>query len=287
LLYEAAEAASLGGMTVPLDISRLQRSRGEGRLSLRRDAAGQTRLADLHQSGSSKIRLPKAYPPAPLTAVVLNTSGGLTGGDRYTLAVDAGAGTDAVVTTQACEKVYRAADPQTATVSTSIRVGDGATLAWLPQETILFDGGRIARSLEVDLEGEAAFIAVESYILGRTAMNETVRHGTVRDRWRIRRDGRLVHADALTVDDAFARASAGAALLAGARAFATLLATGPGAEARLAGVRAAVGETGGASACDGKLVARIAATDGLDLRTRLVEAVAALGGRPAPSIWHI
>ena len=69
---------------------------------------GRTRIGRLYQEGAAKIRMPRTSAD-PLEAVLINTAGGLTGGDRLDWAVDVGDGASATVTTQACEKVYRAA----------------------------------------------------------------------------------------------------------------------------------------------------------------------------------
>ncbi len=104
----------------------------------------------LEQDGAAKIRLPDPEPGDPPLAVLLNTAGGLTGGDRIETAVESGDGCHAMATTQACERVYRSLGPERV-VENRLTVGEGARLDWLPQETILFEGGRLSRKLEVDL----------------------------------------------------------------------------------------------------------------------------------------
>ena len=100
--------------------------------------------------------------------------------------VSLAAGCRAVVTTQACEKIYRASSGS-AEVRNRIAVGEGGRLDWLPQETILFDGARLARRLEAELAPGAELLLVEATIFGRSARGETVRSGLFADRWRIRR----------------------------------------------------------------------------------------------------
>jgi urease accessory protein len=206
--------------------------------------------------------------------------------------IDAEAGAALTVTSQACEKVYRARDGR-ADVAVSLNAAAGARIDWLPQETILFDGAALARTLEADLAEGARLLAVEAVVLGRTAMGETVRRGTLRDRWRIRRAGRLVFADDLRLEGAVAEIAALAPTLAGGRAFASLLLVADDAERFLAPVRAAMGPpsarmNGGASAFDGKLFARVVAADGLSLRRALLPAIAALrDGAPVPRVWRL
>src|SRR4051812_16068060 len=153
----------------------LQRARGCGRIAVRAEG-GQTRLAKLYQEGCGKIRLPRDARAEGLEAVLINSSGGLTGGDRMAWEAEVGPEARLTLTTQACERVYRARDG-VAEQAVSLTVGADARLDWLPQETILFDGGALSRRLEADLAEGASLLAVEAVILGRTAMDETVRVG--------------------------------------------------------------------------------------------------------------
>lgn len=262
-----------------------QRAHGRGRLTVRHEA-GVTRLVELFQEGSAKLRLPRSRTDA-LEAVMINSGGGMTGGDRFSWTVDVGDGASAVLTTQACEKVYRAEDGR-AEVSARLTVGAGARLDWLPQETILFDRSALTRTIDADVALDGRLLLAESVVLGRRAMGETLTRALFHDRWRVRRDGRLIFADDLRLAGDIPALRVSTPLLGGAGAFATLLLVSADAEAVLSLVRAAIGDLGGASAFDGKLVCRIAAPDGLALRRALLPAIAALsGGRPAPSVWTL
>ena len=260
-----------------------QRAFGRGRLAVRAEA-GRTRLEGLYQEGSAKLRLPRAR-GASLEAVMINSAGGMTGGDRFGWTVEAGPGAHAVLTTQACERVYRAS-ADVARVDVALTLEVGTRLDWLPQETILFDGSTLSRTITADLAQDARLLLCEAVILGRHAMGETFARGAFHDRWRIRREGRLVFADDLRLDDDIPHLIHQPALLAGAGAFATLLLVAPDADTRLDAVRAAIGDLGGASAFDGKLVARIAAPDGLTLRRVVIPALIALGAAP-PAVWTL
>jgi urease accessory protein len=264
----------------------LQRAQGEGRIEVSVEG-GRTRLQRLYQDGCGKIRLPVDRAARSLEAVAINTSGGLTGGDRLVWRATAKAGASLTMTTQACEKVYRARDGHAA-VAVDLDVGSGARIDWLPQETILFDGAALSRTLEADLAADATLLVVEAVVLGRTAMGETVRRGALRDRWRIRREAKLVFADDLRFEGAIADMAALAPTLAGGKAFASLLLVAEDAGRLLDPLRAAIGSAGGASAFSGKLLARIVAADGLSLRRALLPAIAALrGGAPAPRVWRL
>lgn len=240
----------------------------------------------MFQEGCAKIRLPDTF-SNEIEAILINSSGGLTGGDEMEWQAVAGAGTSLVVTTQACEKVYKASSG-TATVTARVSAGPSARLHWLPQETILFDRASLTRRLEADLDVTSEFIAVEAVLLGRQAMGEAMHHGLFRDRWRIRHGGRLVHAEELLLAGEVAELTAKPAVLAGQVAFATLLYIGPLAEALLPKIRAIAGESGGASEWQGKLVVRVSAADGFSLRKILFPIISLLrNGAPVPKVWNL
>ncbi len=230
-----------------------------------------------------------------MEAILINTSGGLTGGDVIEWSVAAADSTRLSVTTQANEKIYKAAS-DTASVSTDITVGDNASVHWLPQETILFDQASLTRRLDVDLAESAEFLAVEAVLLGRKAMGEAVDRGFFRDRWRVRRNGRLIHAEEMRFAGEIERMAEAAAVLSGQVAFATLFYTGPLGDSLLPRLRdclagttgGASSWTGGASHWNGKLIARIAAPTGFDLRKILTPAISVLrNGAPVPKVWNI
>lgn len=258
------------------------RAEGEGRIAVAPGRGG-TRLARLHQRGSAKILCPRHEGPG-FEAVLLNTAGGLAGGDRFKWAAEAGAGARLTLATQAAERAYRAQPSETAMVETRLALEAGARIDWLPQETILFDGAALARRLEVDMAPDATLLAVEPVVFGRTAMGETVRRAAFADRWRIRRGGALLHAEALRLEGPVADILARPAVLGGGAAMATVLLVAPDAEARLEAVRAA---GAAASAWDGRLVARFAAADGAALRRALIPVLMVLRGAALPRVWTI
>jgi len=275
----APSAAAISDLLTP------QRARGEGRLVVsRRD--GTTRLDQLYQDGAAKIRLPHTHDQS-LQAVLMNTAGGLTGGDRLRWHAEAMPGARLVLTTPGCERIYRSLGPA-AVIDTSLVAAVGARLDWLPQETILFEGARLDRRLEVELAADATFLAVEAVLLGRAAMGELARNARLTDTWRIRRDGRLLHAEATRLAaDPLERDSL--SLLAGAAAFATILYVGADAAARLAAIRALPACPGlGSSVIGERLVVRVHASTGLALRRAIVPIVALLAGAGAlPRLWTI
>ena len=278
--------AEMPGQTERSVRGKLQRARGAGRLGMKL-RGGRTVLETLFQEGCCKIRLPKTHGPA-IEAVLINTSGGLTGGDAVEWQARAAAGTKLVLTTQACERAYRSTG-ENARVATSLKVGTGAHVDWLPQETILFEGSRLERRLDVELEEGATFTAVEAVLLGREAMGEAARTAWLKDSWRVFRAGKLVHAEAsrLTGEDGERE---GLSLLAGHNAFATVLAITPDTEEKLEKLRAMLGSSphAAASAVGGRLMLRVLAPSGLALRRILAPAITLLSGAGAlPRLWNI
>ncbi len=268
----------------PSEAPRLQRARGEGRIAVRAES-GATRLSDLYQSGAAKVRLPRRS-LAGAEAILINSAGGLTDGDRLAFHVAAEAGAALTVTTQSCERIYRSLGGR-AEVDIRLTVGPGARLDWLPQETILFDRSSLERRLKADIAEDGTLLAVEAVIFGRTAMGESVGQGAFHDRWRIRRGGRIFFADDVAFRGDLAEQLRHNAILAGATATATLFYAGEDAERHVDAVRAALGERGGASAWDGRLLARVVAVGSLELRRALVPAIAALrDGAPLPRPWQ-
>jgi len=225
------------------------------------------------------------------TAIVLNTAGGIAGGDSLRQSFRWESGARAVVTTQAAEKVYRKlAGLPAATSDTMLHVGPGAYAEWLPQEAILFNDSHLRREARVLLDAQASFLGVEAVIFGRAAMGEAVRVGSLTDRMRIWRDGRLVYADALQlggeVDQLLHRAAIGS----GMRAMAVIVHCAPGAPALLEALRASLAGAKGraaASAWNGLLAVRLLAPDGESLRHDIAAALAVLRkGRPLPRVWR-
>jgi urease accessory protein len=248
-----------------------------------KNVAGKTRRGQLHEAGSLRVRCPGA-PAAELEAVLINTAGGVAGGDRFALDIAAGKDTRLVVTTAAAEKVYRTLGPES-TIDVKLDVAAAASLAWLPQETILFDRARLARSIEVSLAADARLLMAEAVVLGRTGMGESVEQGALTDRWRVRRAGKLVYAETVRLDGAIAQRMAAAAVGRGGAAIATVLIV-PGDDAIVAAIRATqehfAGEVG-ASAWNGIAAVRLVAADGAALRRDLIRVMTAV--RALPRIW--
>jgi urease accessory protein len=246
---------------------------------------GRSFLAALGQRGGLRAKMPNRRDGA-VEIVMVNTGGGVAGGDRHDIRVVAAAGADVVVSTVAAEKLYRS-DGATARIAVSLAAAAGARLAWLPQETIFHDGARLERRLDVDLAAGAEITLAEMLVFGRTAHGEHPGSIDLADRWRLRCDGRLVFAEALRLAPDFQRLRHDPAVFAGANAVATIVQSGPEAGSRLDAVRAVLpaGAAAGASAWGGLLVVRCVA-DGAEMLRRIVApALAVLTGRPVPRVW--
>jgi urease accessory protein len=210
----------------------------------------------------------------------------MTGGDRFGLELSAGENANLIVTTAAAEKVYRSNGPDT-TIDVRMCAEKGAAITWLPQETILFDRARLSRRIDVDLVANASILLAEAVVFGRAAMGETMQQGRLIDRWRIRRDGRLIFAETLRLDGVIEATLAERAVVAGNTAIATIVIS-PAGDTEVAAVRELqdqfLGEVG-ASSWNGLAVVRLCAKDGAALRHDLIMVLTALSPHPLPRLW--
>jgi urease accessory protein len=288
---EGGSAAGEDTRVLPGTVPGLRRIRAQGVLRCRfaRQPRG-TEAMELRESGGFRIRFPRnhAGPDAACEAVMINTGGGMTGGDSLavTLALDPGA--RAVATTQSAEKLYRAEGDPTR-LDVVMGLGSRSELAWLPQEQILFSGARLVRRFACDMPDDATLTLAETFVFGRIAMGEKLGDGLVDDRWRIRRGGRLLYAETTRLDGALHPLLQRPALGGGARAVATVLHVAPDAESRLDAARAALADAVsdcGASAWSGMLVLRFAAAEPACLRSDLARFLNRFRAVPLPRVWQ-
>ncbi len=262
-------------------------NRAVGRVALAVAAAsGGSRRTRLHEAGSLRVRFPNGDRKTALDAVIVNTAGGVAGGDRFDIDITVGASARLTVTTAAAEKIYRSLGPD-AEIGVKLDVCRGGALAWLPQETIVFDRVRLRRTIDVELARDATLLLAETVIFGRSAMGENVEQGYFFDRWRVRVDGALVFAETIRLDGEIAQRLARRAIAGDGVAVASVLKI-PGDEADVAAVRALqqgfAGEVG-ASAWNGLAVARLVAHDGAALHRDLLRVLPAFGSGPLPRLW--
>jgi len=280
-------------LTPPLD-SILERCRGVAEIGFAPAGAdGASYCAHLYQETPCRVLFPRAESGDPISAVLLTTSGGLTGGDELRILVGAQAGARALVTTQAAEKIYRSMGTA-CTIDVALEVNEGAWLEWLPQETILFDRARLRRRNSAVVSAGGRLLAAEMLVFGRTSHSERFSEGYLDDRWLVRYAGRLAWADAIHLADNIARSLDHPAGFDGAVALATVIYVADDAASTLDTARGFIGDSvsrAGATVVNGVLLARFLGRDALALRRDLAKFIAgfraAVGGLPArlPRVW--
>ncbi len=246
---------------------------------------GVTRRGDLHESGSLRVRFPSPEQEG-MSGVFVNTAGGIAGGDRFDIDITAGAGARLTMTTAAAEKVYRAAGPA-AQLNIALKAAAGSRLAWLPQETILFDRARIVRRIDIDLAADASLLLCEIVVFGRAAMGERMLHGEFVDRWRLRRGGKLVFAETIRLDGDIGEKLARPAVAKGGVAIGTALIV-PGDQALVERIREASESFGGEvgiSGWNGFAMARFCAQDAARLRADMMTVLGRASGMALPRLW--
>jgi urease accessory protein len=261
-----------------------QRARAEARGAFARVGA-RTEPERLFETGGLRWRFPRSS--SPCEVAIVNTGGGVAGGDSYSMSLALREGAEVEATTPSAERIYRSDGPAAA-ITTRLALAASARLFWLPQETLMYEGARLERRLEVETSGGASFIIAETLVFGRLAMGESQIDASIRDSWRVRRDGRLVFADETRLEHAGATLDR-RAVGAGARALSTIVASAPDIEVRLPDLRAALDTESsavesGASAFDGLIVVRLLAASSDRLRAALLASIVALGGRK-PRLW--
>jgi urease accessory protein len=246
---------------------------------------GVTRRRHLHESGSLRVRFPSPEADG-LSAVFVNTAGGIAGGDRFDIDIATGEQSRLTVTTAAAEKIYRAAGPA-ARLNITLKAAAGSHLAWLPQETILFDGARVSRRIDIDLAVGASLLLCEIVVFGRAAMGERMRHGEFVDRWRLRRGGRLVFAETLRLDGDIGEKLTRPAIAKGGVAIGTALIV-PGDAAlvdRIRELSESFGGEVGISSWNGFAMARFCAQDAARLRADMMAVLGRASGAALPRLW--
>jgi urease accessory protein len=218
--------------------------------------------------------------------VLVNTAGGIAGGDRFDIDITTVDRARLTVTTAAAEKIYRAhAEP--AALNITLKAEGASHLSWLPQETILFDGVKIHRRFEIDLSDDASLLLCEIAVFGRVAMGERVRCGEFFDSWRLCRGGKLVFAENIRLDGDIEAKLASRAIANGGVAIGTALIV-PGDEALVERIRELAPVFGGEvglSAWNGFAMARFCAQDAARLRADMMAVLGRASGSALPRLW--
>lgn len=269
-----------------------QRTQGTGHIETRLQGTT-TRVIRRFQEGAFKARVLQPHAQTHADIALINTAGGLTGGDTMALSIHNGPGTSSAISTQACEKFYRAGGGITR-VNTSLRLAESSTLHWVPQEAILFNQSHADRRISVDMHPSARLLLAESILLGRCFSGESFDQGTLKDSWSITSAGRLVHTERLRLQASKSSPLSAAAKMGKFSAMSTLLLVAQNADDFIGPVRRLISQMdcrGGASSSTvngaKKLLVRLLAKDGYELRKTLVPLMAILGdGRTLPRLWN-
>ena len=250
-------------------------------------ASGAARCANLRQEGSFRALFPRVH-SGGIEAVMLNTAGGITGGDHFTVKANADTGALLTMTTQAAERIYRTKGAEFGKLETDLTVGPNARFNWMPQETILFDGSALARRLNVSVTATSKFLMVEPLIFGRQASGETVTSGKIDDRVTITRDGVPIYLDGIRMTGDMAAQLKQSAIGHDAAAVANIVYYGQNAESFLDHVRALLPNTAGATLLsEDLLLIRALAADSYMLRKTIVPVLTHLNNDTLPKNWRL
>lgn len=248
-----------------------------------------TVLAQLQTSGCLKLLFPQMREPAK-TAVLLNTAGGITGGDKLQQHITAEAGSHLRLTTQAAERIYRSLDQSAGRVDTQLTLGAKARLDWIPQETILFDRSHLSRSLRADMAPDARLLIVEPLVFGRAAMGETLKNAHLTDKLQVTRAGSLIFADQLRFAGDLHQQMQRRAIGGGAGAMLSVLLISTEAECTnlLPKLREMLPQTAGVTLLRPDILfLRALAPDSFLLRRDLIPALTLLNSAALPRTWMI
>ena len=248
--------------------------------------AGRTVAASVREWDGYRVRWPRRRDG--LEAVIVNTGGGVAGGDHVVFRVEAREEASAILTTPTAERVYGALGSATASIDLRLELKNNARISWIPQETIIFDRARLKRTITADVDSSASLLISEAVIFGREAMGETVRTGAYRDAWRISRAGELVFAETARVEGPIEEILREAPTAGGRHVLATVLFVSPSAAVRLGAVRRALEDAGceaAASAWNGLIVVRLLGTCGMSVRAAQARVLSVLMNGPLPRVW--
>ena len=241
-------------------------------------------LSHLFQSGCLKAMIPKNHSNVP-DVVLVNTAGGITGGDKLSVSVDLKEGARATVTTQTAERIYKS-NNGFGKIEVHLDLKQNSFLDWLPQETILFDKSAVKREITVNMHETSKLFMVESIILGRCAMGETLTSNLFVDHWRILQGNKMRYAESLKLSNAIELS--GLATLGENKALATLLYVTLNADETVEHMRDLIKQcdlVGAASAWDGKLVTRLVSASPQRLRESLIFIISEFRKKQLPRVW--
>lgn len=273
---------------IPIEsIPTLQRARGLLNISTQKAYQTNTRLKNLRQEGSYRASFPR-HSKSNIETVIINTAGGVTSGDKFTTTITAHESSQISITTQAAERIYRARDALVGEIQTSLCLQKNAQLYWLPQETILFDGARLKRRLDVDLHSSAKFLMFEPLVFGREASGEKLLSGMLDDRVSISSNGQPIYIDRIKLKDNITDQLMRPALANNSHAVVSIVLVKPNAKLLLEPVRALLPQKAGASLLNHNiLVVRMLAQDSHEMRTATFPILTLLTHNTVPKNWRL
>lgn len=260
------------------------RARGQVALTVKSTAAGTT-IHNLRQSGSLKCLFPR-HGGQGLEAVALNTAGGITGGDTFSLQARTEPQTILTLTTQAAERAYAAQKNEVGRIGNQLHVSRNSRINWLPQETILYNNSNLSRSMEIELEPDARLLYCEPLIFGRHAMSEHLSNACFQDRLGIKQGGSPLFLDTIKLTGDIHTQLNRPDMARGASALASVVYIAPDADRHLRPLREILPDTAGVSLIrSGILALRLLAKDGYSLRQTLIPVLNRLYQRDLPRCW--
>jgi urease accessory protein len=288
LIDDVSPSALPEGLTGNPSDRDLQRAQGSARVVVSGSEKG-ARIMDVFERSPLRVMFPRTAGGAVEEAVLINTAGGIAGGDRLESGVTALPDAAIAVTSQAAEKVYRALS-EPAHMATNLTACEAAKLAWLPQETIVFNWGRLVRKTEIELSSGAELLALEWLVLGRGAHGEEMVGGHITDGWRVKKDGRLIWADSFRATDETFPHLHRKALLSNCKAVGTLIYFGPHLPTRLEFLRDVAPSLEchcAATSVGGLLIVRFAARVSYDLRLAVRSFLQQFGRELGPGPFRV
>lgn len=265
----------------------LQRARGMLNISAVLGSGKQSQLKDLRQQGSYRAIFPRPI-QGTLEAVIINTAGGITGGDKFAAQITANDHAKISVTTQAAERIYRTPDFTLGSMHTRLYAKPNAQLYWLPQETILFEGSRLYRRLEAEVAENSKFLMVEPLIFGREASGESLKSCHLDDSVCITTGKKPIYIDRIKLSGDITSILKRPAVANGGRAMASIILVDPRAKETLAGINALLPSSAGASLlADNILVVRLLCADSFALRNALLPILKHLTHNAIPRNWRL
>lgn len=287
-MIQTQEIASPAMAPVSSSDKLLQRAQGLCRIVVGGSDRG-NEIVDVFQRSPLKVIFPKIGDADLKEAVLINTAGGIAGGDQLRCDVTAVANAGIAFTSQTAERVYRTLD-EPARVLTRLKVTDGARLAWFPQETIIFNWARLHRETEIEVSSGAEMLALEWLVFGRAAHGEQLLGGQLVDQWLVKCDGRPIWADSFRIGEEVFPHLQRRALLGNCKAIATLIYFGPELDKRLELLRNISGSLNclcAATSFSGLIIVRLAADTSSNLKLALRALLQRLGPEFGPGPFRL